>query len=133
MKCLTSLVHPSSKPTTRGLIFGFLTGVILCFSNTVISAEYTGRMLQTDCELKKGSNDFQSGIHYGLCHGFIIGVGEVAMNTIRGAFCPPPTADKVKSVEILQRYLQKHPERLREPAAVLVVNALGEAFPCPKR
>jgi hypothetical protein len=51
------------------------------------------------------------------------------MNTIQGAFCPPPTADKVKSVEILQRYLQKHPERLREPAAVLVVNALGEGFP----
>jgi len=133
MKRLPHRLQLSSDPVSRNLISWLLAAVMLSFSSMVTSAEYTGSMLQRDCTLKKDSTDFQSGVHFGLCHGFIIGVGEVAMNTIRGAFCPPPSADKLRSIEVIQRYLQKHPERLREPAAVLVVKAMGEAFPCPAK
>ena len=44
--------------------------------------------------------------------------------------CAPPNSTRLQLVMIFQKYAERHPERAHEPFGIIVLEALGEAFPC---
>ena len=46
--------------------------------------------------------------------------------------CPPPTSTRTQTIAIFIQYAETHPQRLHEHYLFVVVDALREAFPCPK-
>jgi len=73
----------------------------------------------------------------GVCLGFIYGMAEMH-NVYRALypqaatiFCLPRGFTGRQGARVVVRYLDTHPERLHEPGAGLIIEALREAFPCP--
>ena len=44
--------------------------------------------------------------------------------------CAPPNSTRRQLVLIFQKYVEQHPERAHEHFGIMVLDALGEAFPC---
>ena len=65
--------------------------------------------------------------------GFVTGTWY-AFTSIEGQtwFCDPPNGTVGQMIKVVQKYLADHPERLHEEALQLVLDAYGDAFPCPK-
>ena len=75
---------------------------------------------------------------YGVCVGYITGVGDI--ETMDGAafpdrqrFCTPDNATNGQIIDIVVKYLKDHPAARHLLGAILVVNALTEAFPCSSK
>lgn len=66
----------------------------------------------------------------GVCMGVMSTVIQIMD---RGVFCTPQGANRQQYARVIMRYLNQHPERLHEPLWVLIVGALAESFPCPKK
>jgi hypothetical protein len=70
-------------------------------------------------------------IQISYCRGFILGVTDGAFGW-EGSFdnvALPKGAADTQLTDIVVRYLQAHPEWRHMPGYVLIVGALGEAFP----
>ncbi|MGZ4953504.1 MAG: Rap1a/Tai family immunity protein [Methylobacter sp.] len=91
-----------------------------------------------------GNNEDRDRTSY--CSGLVNGV--MATMIINGNSLPPSEArivgicntnpsDKGKflktdqSIRVVLKYLEEHPEKLHEADAILAINALRKAFPCP--
>jgi Ssp1 endopeptidase immunity protein Rap1a len=61
--------------------------------------------------------------------GYVAGVGE-ALDGL--AWCSRPGVTLGQTMDVVSKYLRDNPEKLHEPAGLLVLNALGNAFPCKK-
>ena len=66
----------------------------------------------------------------GLYLGFIGGVYDACDGAFFCASPSDPTQGEI--VSTVSKYLKENPERWNEPAVVLVVDALKEAYPCPQ-
>ena len=73
-----------------------------------------------------------------MCGGYIAGVSD-AYATPSGAhdgklavrsWCPPQDASLGQQTAVVSKWLDSHPEQWHFSAAVLVAQALAEAFPC---
>lgn len=47
--------------------------------------------------------------------------------------CIPTNAEYDQIIRVVVKYLRDHPERLHEHRRVLIPDAIGAAFPCPKK
>jgi hypothetical protein len=48
-------------------------------------------------------------------------------------FCVPDAADDGQIVRITLKYIRNNPEEAHKMTAVLIVEGLREAFPCPRK
>lgn len=103
----------------------------------------SGKALLDSCEAHLGGAEvlatsedaFNRGARSGNCIGYIYGVLEAQAGGGEGderprRFCPPAGEDAGRVVGRVIRHLQDHPESLDGPAARVVAEALGQAYPC---
>ena len=114
--------------------YALAVAVLACsldFSAEALSQEQTrglnGYKLSRDCN----SEDYAFG--QGYCYGFVTGTWH-AFRSIAGQkwFCEPGDATVTKMVDTVVAYLADHPQRLRESALLLTLDAFKDAFPCPQ-
>jgi hypothetical protein len=94
---------------------GVAISAVLAMTSPVLA--YTGAELADSCATARG----------GFCLGYIVVIGQVSP-----AVCPPVGSIHGQVQRVAVQFLRDHPERLREPASVLVKEALRQAFPCKK-
>ncbi len=80
-----------------------------------------------------------SGHTQSACMGYIVGVSDALISdlirdtkTPRKA-CIPRSAKGGDRAAVVVKWMSRHSDQLRQPAATLVVRALAEAYPCRKR
>jgi hypothetical protein len=70
------------------------------------------------------------------CLGFVEGLKLVIMATEIGTwnktFCQPDDITNVQTVRVVRKYIADNPQKAQEPAALLAVESLHKAFPCPR-
>jgi hypothetical protein len=54
------------------------------------------------------------------------------LEDIYGHLCVPDTTSRGQMARVFLQFLQSHPDKLKLPAALLIEDALREAYPCPK-
>jgi len=123
--------------------------ILLClaFCEPAHAQGQTGSELLTKCKaflnsVDKNPNASGSAFDIGFCPGFISGVlsgAEVweATDALRKqthpmAFCRPENANNGEIMRVFVKYLEDYPERLHEPAGLLFLTSLTNAFPCKK-
>jgi len=62
---------------------------------------------------------------WSLYHGYVAGV----ISSDIEKFLPPPTTNDTPFLAVVGNYLDDHPEQWNQPAAILVIEALQQAFP----
>lgn len=63
--------------------------------------------------------------------GFVTGVADVL--SASSVICFPAGSTVGQSVDVVATWLRRNPARRHEGGYMLVADALGEAFPCPRR
>lgn len=87
--------------------------------------------------------DFSRGICAGYIDGFAAGhhMGDTwhafhhrdeKLDQIYGRLCIPPKTTLGQMTRVFVDFLERHPDKLRLPAGLLLEDAFREAFPCPK-
>jgi hypothetical protein len=69
----------------------------------------------------------------GLCTGYVAGIADAlgAGSAIFGNWaCLPEGVNGEQAQDVVMRYLEQHPETRYYSAAILVAEALAQAFPC---
>ena len=85
----------------------------------------SGNKLKTECFS-------DSPVERGLCMGYVIGVADNNSFLI----CAPSGSGGVtvgQFRDIVKKYFDDNPAQLHKDADVLVLSALQQAFPCPKK
>lgn len=89
----------------------------------------TGSQLLSWCKANINDPTFM-----GSCWGYIEGVLDASSPNggRRGLtrICAPPATSAIELQDIVRTFLERHPERQKLEAAVLVRQAVAEAFPC---
>jgi hypothetical protein len=62
---------------------------------------------------------------------YVDGIADAAVGL--GHACYPTGVDQAQIREVVMKYLRDHPDRLNDPAPLLVLNGLIEAFPCKRK
>ncbi len=104
---------------------------------------FTGEEMLQHCraEEKDPVKDFGRGICIGFIDGFAAGhfVGETyhafhhreeKIDDIYGHLCIPDTVNRGQLAKAFVQFLEKHPEKLKLPAGLVLEDALRDAFPC---
>jgi len=100
-----------------------LVGVILGASiGDGYAQEVTGQQLLELCSPQA------SDAGHAICLGYITGSYDTSV--VRGGICAPPSVTHGQVRDTVLKFMQKHPERLQEPAPHLIVAGMAEAFPC---
>ena len=66
----------------------------------------------------------------GYCMGMVEGVMALSTQRKLHAFCAPESSGKGMLLRTIQGYLDAHPRQLDTQAETLILDALGEAYPC---
>lgn len=66
----------------------------------------------------------------GYCMGLVEGVMALSTQRSLKAFCPPAQIGKTMLLRTMIGFLDSHPEQLNSPAEKLILDALGETYPC---
>lgn len=107
---------------------------------------FTGQEILDHCKESLNTDpvkDFNRGICAGFIDGFAAGhhMAETyhafhhrdeKIEEIYGRLCIPDTTSRGQMARVFVQFLQAHPDRLKLPAALLIEDALREAYPCPK-
>src|ERR1035437_7674051 len=129
---LTGTLQSATKPVSykeSGTFFGGTGGELLKQCNAIGSVCVGDTV--TALELANGVKDSN------LCWGYIAGVvDDYRVNAISGllkqpqVFCLPSGVDLEQLEKVVKKSLDDNPARLHLPAFLLILDALGEAFPC---
>jgi hypothetical protein len=65
--------------------------------------------------------------------GFYIGYVQGAAEALADSLCLPGKLSASEAEDIVGKYLENHPKKLKEPASFLVRDALARAYPCAKK
>lgn len=107
---------------------------------------FTGKEILEHCKESLNTDpvkDFNRGICVGFIDGFAAGhfVAETyhafhhreeKLEDIYGHLCVPENTSRGQLARTFVQHLQSHPDKLQLPAALLIEDALREAYPCPK-
>lgn len=107
---------------------------------------FTGQEILDHCKESLNTDpvkDFNRGICAGFIDGFTAGhhMAETyhafhhrdeKLEEIYGHLCIPDATSRGQMARVFVQFLQTHPDRLKLPAALLIEDALREAYPCPK-
>jgi hypothetical protein len=105
-----------------------MAGVCMLLMMTKAAA---GGSFENGNKLYELCSDSTNPLHFGQCVGYIEGAYDAvnAFDTAPG-MCVPPSASIRQIVEITVDYLRANLNQRQYSAPSLVVDALGEAFPC---
>jgi hypothetical protein len=82
---------------------------------------------------KPTETNIQDAVDGTFCRGYVLGVVD-SLITINGktemTYCIPANADNDQLVRIAAKYLNDNPAKLIDPASLLVIMSLIDAFPC---
>jgi Ssp1 endopeptidase immunity protein Rap1a len=134
-----------------------IIAIIMSYSN-VFADDYIGKQLLAFCdsafnkemmksrfevlqgdeswkETIKASSEGAACISYikGTVAAFIIAnvhIDKVLEKKEKVLYCKPRDVSFDQAEQIIYKYLNNHPEKLQEPASLLILFALKEAFPC---
>lgn len=107
---------------------------------------FTGEEILEHCSQSLNTDpvkDFNRGICAGFIDGFTAGhfVAETyhafhhrdeKLEDIYGHLCVPDTTSRGQMARVFVQFLQAHQDKLKLPAALLIEDALREAYPCPR-
>jgi hypothetical protein len=78
----------------------------------------------------------------GVCLGYVngvldgvdlaVGIGAAAHHVQPKGLCLPSESTMGQKYRVVVKYMNDHPEKTHLPTNVLVLEAITEAFPCPK-
>ena len=107
------------------LITAALIALINVSTYPALAGHVTGEELLEYCESKNAAE-------WGFCSGFIWGAadGHQLTRNESASFCSPEDTTSDQMGRVVVKYLREHPEKHHEYAAILVVVALVEAWPC---
>ena len=107
---------------------------------------FTGKDMLGYCSepAKNLQRDFERGICVGFLDGFISGhrvAGtyhafhhrEENIDTVFGRLCLDPKVSRAQLAKTFTRYLERYPQKLNDPAGLVLEEALREAYPCPTK
>ncbi len=91
-----------------------------------------GRALQEWCHeaVEKSPGRDAMTFRDGYCMGMVEGVMALATQRSLNAFCAPEPSGKSMLLRTVIGYLDGHPDKLGGPAEKLILDALGETYPC---
>lgn len=109
--------------------------LVFVFFSVVQAEPLQGRML---LQMLTGNSDssLQTNLNRARAMGYLQGMQEsylvaIARDPSMKLYCLPSTGvSSARLRDIVVRWLQNHPERLEEPAMLLVFHALADEFPC---
>lgn len=127
-------------------------GLLLCTAPVPPAAAawyrggFTGEEILEHCKQSLNTDplkDFSRGICAGFIDGFTAGHyiaetyhafhhREEKIEDIYGHLCVPEGTSRGQMARFFVQYLQAHQDKLKLPAALLIEDALREAYPCPK-
>jgi hypothetical protein len=113
----------------RRTIFGAaaLLSTVMCSNVAAEMEDVSGALLKKICT---SYVDRPASTLDGMCIGYVVGVMSVVEYT--DYFCLPDKSTHSQATLVVKKYLSEHPEKLHLDADGLVLDALIEAFPCPK-
>ena len=113
----------------RTIIIGAaaLLSTVMCSNVAAEREDVSGALLNNICT---SYVDRPASTLDGMCIGYVVGVMSIAEYT--NYFCRPMKSTHSQATLIVKKYLSEHPEKLHLDADGLVLDALIEAFPCPK-
>ena len=89
----------------------------VCVAPCLVASDFLdGNTLQDACNTPDSK----------VCDMYIYGVSDGYTLGSDGGYCPKPGVTNGQ----LEKYLNDHPERLHEMAAILLINSWQAAFPC---
>lgn len=110
----------------------FLATMAVAFgADPVIQGPDTGLVLMQKLELLDKATDLTDRFVAVRAVGYVDGIADAAVGL--GYTCYPTGVAQAQIREIVLKYLRDHPERLDDPAPLLVLNGLFEAFPCKRQ
>ncbi|WP_318183106.1 Rap1a/Tai family immunity protein [Pseudomonas fluorescens] len=96
-----------------------------------------GHNLLVACKMigQKIPTDDYSAFESGLCIGFVQGVRQTLsayadLLPKEQRICVPRAVNNKESVGVVVKYLEAHPNQLKQPEVALAIQAHREAFPC---
>lgn len=107
--------------------------VMLCFTMNAQAQFISGnKLVSLMREYEKASRDVPNTSYgdAGRFQGYVAGVHDAFGGV---AFCTPPRTTNGQVEQVVVQYINAHPARWAEPANLLVVTALNQAFPCTKK
>jgi hypothetical protein len=143
----------TSRPAWDGKMRNLWIGVIFAigstpaFAGNSASVVGNGHNLKMDCAevVRYANQGFGStleadGLSLGYCLGqirallVVLSVSSLQMyrgtNKPKIEACLPERTTSGDAVRVVMRYLERHPDELREPGSLLALYALSEAYPC---
>jgi Rap1a immunity proteins len=118
----------------------FFIGFLICSSSVLAQTTYTtGNDLKPACVTYVGQHPADRGeaLKAGVCMGFIDGWLQLATmiksQLSEELFCPPKGVTNRQVIDIAVKYMNDHPEKLHQPAAQILYDAVSDAFPCPAK
>jgi hypothetical protein len=104
-----------------------LLSTFMCSNVTAEMEDVSGALLKKLCT---SFVDRPASTPDGMCIGYVVGVMSIVKYT--DYFCLPDKSTHSQATLVVKKYLSEHPEKLHLDADGLVLDALIEAFPCPK-
>jgi hypothetical protein len=104
-----------------------LLSTVMCSNVAAEMENVSGALLKNLCTtyVDRPASTFD-----GMCIGYVVGVMSVVEYT--HYYCRPVKSTHSQATLVVRKYLSEHPEKLHLDADGLVLDALIEAFPCPK-
>jgi hypothetical protein len=91
----------------------------------------TGSVLKQRLELLDKSTDLADRFVAIRAVGYVDGITDAAVGL--GYACYPTGVARAEIREVVMKYLRDNPGRLGDPASLLVLNGLFEAYPCKRQ
>ena len=108
-----------------------IAAALSLFAMRAEAQDITGNHIIELCESASASD-------LALCHGFFRGLSDThsiyaAMGKGLHLYCLPRGVTQEQFERVAFKWMEAHPEYLDRPAAVLIVEALHEGFPCDEK
>ena len=97
----------------------------------VVQDPETGAILKQRLELLDKATDLADRFVAIRAVGYVDGIADAAVGL--GYACYPTAVTRAEIREVVMKYLRDHPDRLGDPASLLVLNGLFEAYPCKRQ
>ena len=99
-----------------------------------MSTGFTGAVALQECELAAAPNNNMTSmeiVHAAHCLGYVRGFADIFPLIKRGQIaCIPESVDASQLSRVFVKFLRNYPERLHQPASLLLADCLFRAFPC---
>lgn len=104
--------------------------ILFSFLTPAYADSYSGAELKRFADAGAAIKEGQAGVDQvgaGVYVGYLAGVAGSFLGVY---YCPPVGVTLLDEAVVVARYLNENPDKLAQPAQMLVVKALGIAYPC---